>query len=97
MKDGRTIRILGEGRLINLAAAEGHPDVVKILIEHGADIKAASKSGWTALVFASVKNDAKSVQMLLAAGADPNYALPDAVKVLVIAASHRSAAAVCSR
>jgi adenosylhomocysteinase len=28
MKDGRTIRILGEGRLINLAAAEGHPAAV---------------------------------------------------------------------
>jgi len=25
LKDGRTIHILGEGRLINLAAAEGHP------------------------------------------------------------------------
>jgi adenosylhomocysteinase len=28
MKDGRTIRILAEGRLINLAAAEGHPPAV---------------------------------------------------------------------
>lgn len=25
LKDGRTVYILGEGRLINLAAAEGHP------------------------------------------------------------------------
>ena len=25
MKDGRKINLLGEGRLINLAAAEGHP------------------------------------------------------------------------
>ena len=28
MKDGREIRILAEGRLINLAAAEGHPAAV---------------------------------------------------------------------
>jgi len=28
MKDGRRINVLGEGRLINLAAAEGHPAVV---------------------------------------------------------------------
>lgn len=28
LKDGRTIRILGEGRLINLAAGEGHPAAV---------------------------------------------------------------------
>jgi adenosylhomocysteinase len=28
LKDGRRIRILGEGRLVNLAAAEGHPPAV---------------------------------------------------------------------
>ncbi len=28
MKDGRRIHLLGEGRLINLAAAEGHPAAV---------------------------------------------------------------------
>jgi len=28
MKDGRTLYLLGEGRLINLAAAEGHPSAV---------------------------------------------------------------------
>ena len=28
MKDGRRIYLLGEGRLINLAAAEGHPAAV---------------------------------------------------------------------
>jgi len=50
----------------------------------------SSKSGFTALVFAAVKNDPKSVQILLAAGADPNYALPDGVKVLIVAAQHRS-------
>ena len=28
MKDGRTVNLLAEGRLINLAAAEGHPSAV---------------------------------------------------------------------
>ncbi|HYV00888.1 MAG TPA: adenosylhomocysteinase, partial [Actinomycetota bacterium] len=28
LKDGRVINLLGEGRLINLAAAEGHPAAV---------------------------------------------------------------------
>jgi adenosylhomocysteinase len=28
LKDGRKINLLGEGRLINLAAAEGHPAMV---------------------------------------------------------------------
>ena len=72
------------------AAAEGHPDVVQLLIDHKAEVNAASKSGFTALVFAAVKDDPKSVQELLAAGADPNFALPDGTKVLLVAASHKS-------
>ena len=60
------------------AAAEGHSDVVKLLIARGANVKAASKIGFTPLVFAAVKDDAKSVAALLAAGADPNVALPAA-------------------
>jgi len=75
------------------AAAEGHSDVMQALIEHGADIHAASKSCFTALVFAAIKNDPKSVQTLLAASDNPNYTLPDGVKVLIVAASHRSTAA----
>ena len=72
------------------AAAEGHSDVVEALIGLGADVKAASKGGFTALVFAAIKNDAKSVDALVAAGADPNTALPSGTKVLVVAASYRS-------
>ena len=68
--------------------------MVQLLIEKGADVNAASKSGFTALVFAAIKNDAKSVKALLAAGADPNYALPDGTKALTAAASHHSTAAV---
>jgi ankyrin repeat protein len=75
------------------AAAEGHAAVVKLLIEKGADVKAASKGGFTPLVFAAVKDDAESVKALLAAGADPNYELPDGMKVLTVAASYKSAAA----
>src|ERR1035438_5755584 len=35
------------------AAAEGHPEVVRVLIDRHADIHAASKNGFTALVFAA--------------------------------------------
>ena len=72
------------------AAAEGHPEVVQVLIERKADIQAASKSGITALVFAAIRNDAKSVRLLLAAGADANFALPDGTKILLVAAAHKS-------
>jgi len=51
LKDGRTIRLLAEGRLVNLAAAEGHPATVMdmsfanqalsiaYLWQHGADLE----------------------------------------------------------
>ena len=64
--------------------------MVQVLVDHKADIQAASKSGFTALVFAAIRNDAKSVRLLLAAGADANFALPDGTKILLVAASHKS-------
>lgn len=53
LKNGRTVRLLSEGRLVNLAAAEGHPATVMdmsfanqalsiaYLWQHGADLKNA--------------------------------------------------------
>jgi cytohesin len=67
---------------------------VEALIQLGADVKAASASGFTPLVFAAVKNDAKSVAALVRAGADPNYTLPSGNKTLVVASSMKSVAAV---
>ena len=45
------------------------------------------------LVFAVVRNDVKSVESLLAAGSDVNYAMPDGNKVLLVAAGSKSTAA----
>src|SRR5256886_12734196 len=59
---------------------------------HGADVGAASRRGCPARVLAASKNDSQSAEALLDAGADPNYALPDGVKVLNVAASFRSVA-----
>jgi ankyrin repeat protein len=75
------------------AASEGHSAVVDLLIQRGANVDAISKSGFTALVFAALKNDANSVKRLLAASANPNYAIPDKTKILTIATANRSYAA----
>jgi ankyrin repeat protein len=77
------------------AAAEGHPDVVDFLIQRGAKVNAATQSGYTALAFAAMKNDAPSVQHLIQAGANPNYTLPDKdeTKMLTLAGSYKSHAA----
>jgi ankyrin repeat protein len=74
------------------AAAEGHPDVVDALIKAGAKVDSATRKGFTPLAFAVMKNDAASVQRLIEAGADPNYALPDkdATRILAMAGSYKS-------
>ncbi|RMD79282.1 MAG: ankyrin repeat domain-containing protein, partial [Lentisphaerae bacterium] len=47
----------------------GHVDVVKILLEHGADVNAKCKKGKTALMFASEKGYQEIVELLKDAGA----------------------------
>jgi uncharacterized protein len=54
------------------AAAERHPDVVRTLIEHGADPRARTRRGFTALHFAAREGDVESGQLLLAAGVNVN-------------------------
>ena len=56
-------------------------------------MKASSKAGFTALVFAAIKDDARSIESLIAAGADPNFTLPDGTKVLSVAAAYKSTVA----
>ena len=52
------------------ATAERHTDVVRLLIEHGADVRAATRHGFTALHFAAREGDVEIARMLLAAGVD---------------------------
>jgi ankyrin repeat protein len=71
------------------AAAEGHGDVVGGLIDLGAKVDAASKTGFTPLVFAVIKNDAASIKALLAAGANPSIALVSGATPLIVAMQYR--------
>lgn len=75
------------------AAAEGHGDVVSVLLAAGADAKAVTTSGFTALTFAVIENDASSVKALLGAGVDPNGALPSGSKPLHVAIANKATAA----
>jgi ankyrin repeat protein len=52
------------------ATAERHPDVVRFLIEHGADVRAATRHGFTALHFAAREGDVEIARMILSAGVD---------------------------
>jgi len=54
------------------AAAEHHSSVVAALLEAGADPRARTKKGFTALHFAAREGDLESSRLLLAAGVDVN-------------------------
>jgi ankyrin repeat protein len=98
-------QLVGRGADVNLAeprggqtalmwaAAEGHGDVVMGLIELGANVNAASKAGFTPLLFAVVKDDVASIRTLLARGANPNVTLPSGARPVVVAMQYRHTAA----
>ena len=69
------------------AVAEKHPEVVRALIEGGADVRARSKGGFTALLFAGQQGEVASAKLLLAAGADVNATTPKNGTALVVAAA----------
>jgi Ankyrin repeats (3 copies)/Squalene-hopene cyclase C-terminal domain/Ankyrin repeat len=60
------------------AAFGGDLEVVRCLIEHGADVSARTQKGFTALHGAAVSGNAHVIELLLNKGADPNarYELP---------------------
>ena len=57
--------------------AEKHPEVARVLIDHGADVHLHSTSGFTPLLFAAQQGDMDSARMLLEAGANVNEAAPE--------------------
>lgn len=54
------------------AAGNGDLDAVHCLLDHGANVKAQSPTGFTALIAAALSGNPKVVAVLLERGADPN-------------------------
>ena len=57
---------------LNSASDSGHVDVVKLLLEKGADMTVTNNGGWTPLNLASGNGHVDLVQLLLEKGADPS-------------------------
>lgn len=97
--------ILGTHPLI-AAAARGHLDTVRLLLERGADVNAADLTGWTPLHAAAYSGNPEIIKLLLERGAVPveeTWYLPspltvaeqldwaDAVELLKYAKAHPNA------
>jgi ankyrin repeat protein len=68
------------------AASAGHVDLVRVVIEAGADVNRRSGTGATALVEAAYAGQAEVARLLIAEGADVNASLDDGSTVLMAAA-----------
>ncbi|MBU6139940.1 MAG: ankyrin repeat domain-containing protein [Proteobacteria bacterium] len=62
-------RNLGGATALHLACREGNFEIVKILVDGGADINLADNEGWTPLMRAALVGDKNSVDLLLTKGA----------------------------
>jgi ankyrin repeat protein len=75
------------------AASEGHADIVQTLIENGANVNAASTSGFTPLLFAAREGHQAVAQLLLKAGANVNATAQDGTTALLVATVRGNTAA----
>jgi ankyrin repeat protein len=64
--------------LLMLAAYHGHPDTVRLILQHGGDANAANDRGQTPLAGAVFKGYTEVARELLDAGADPDAGTPSA-------------------
>lgn len=58
--------------LLMLAAGNGTPELINLLLEHGAKINAMNVNGDTPLIYAVLSGRVENVKLLLMHGADPN-------------------------
>ncbi len=86
------VRGLGGATPLMLAALHGNEDLVRLLLDQGADPSARNGAGATALMWAA--GDIGKVRLLLASGAQVNVASEDGKTPLMIAARHEGASAI---
>jgi ankyrin repeat protein len=79
-----TEHTMGQAALM-WALSQKHMSVVKVLIEHGADVHQRSESGFTPLLFAAREGDIDAARLLLARGVPVNEMANDKSTALHIA------------
>jgi uncharacterized protein len=72
-------------------SATDHPEVVQCLVEHGAEVNAATDTGFAALLWAARYGHAKVVRVLLDKGANVNARDQDGLTALKWATTNRVA------
>ena len=79
LKEGLDVNMKGgtwDETALNVAAAQGHLDMVKILLDSGADVNAVNKNGESALIGATWGCHRKIAMLLISHGANLNFRNP---------------------
>lgn len=79
---------VGRTPLLIAALHDGASEIVRLMIDKGADVKARDGGGLSVLQAAAFSNDAETVGLLLAKGADPNSKDEAGFTPLIAAASN---------
>jgi len=75
---------------LNWASQKGHLETVRLLVENGANVDAASSNGWTALMGASFNSNLEILRYLVDGGADVNAVTTDGYTALMWASQKRN-------
>ncbi|TPP59183.1 Ankyrin-2 [Fasciola gigantica] len=70
---------------LHIASLAGHIDIVKLLMEYGANVNAQSQNGFTPLYMAAQENHVEVVNHLLNNGANPALSTEDGFTPLAVA------------
>jgi ankyrin repeat protein len=68
---------IGPVRPLHSAAAAGDVESARLLVEHGAEVNARQRGGFTALHSAAQNRDQELASLLISSGADPSAATDD--------------------
>jgi len=71
LKYGADPDLPGDGKATALMSATGHTEIFKILVSHGANIRAKDNYGRTVLIWAALHGTEEVVTLLCKMGADP--------------------------
>jgi ankyrin repeat protein len=82
------------GTAMHSAVSRLQSDVVRILLEAGANPNVRQSAGWTPLHAAAMNGDVTSVELLLASGADPNATNDEGRSVIDLATENGDEATV---